>query len=130
MPKKRIAVAPAPSVRSHTIEARIHIIRGFRVLLDSDLAELYGVETKVLNQAVTRNAARFPADFAFQITAEELTNLISQSEISSLHGGRRNYPLPTWHAALMNSSRGTMARSLRCRGDEPESRLAQEVNGR
>jgi len=58
-------------------------------MLDSDLAELYGVETKVLNQAVARNAARFPADFAFHITAGELTNLISQSVTSSLHGGRR-----------------------------------------
>jgi hypothetical protein len=61
-------------------------------MLDSDLAELYGVETRALNQAVTRNASRFPPDFAFQLTVEEITNLRSQIVISSFHGGVRYAP--------------------------------------
>ena len=89
MPKKKAGIALAASVSPSTIESRIHLIRGFRVMLDRDLAELYGVDTGDLNQAVARNAARFPADFAFQISPEEVTNLISQSVISSFHGGRR-----------------------------------------
>jgi hypothetical protein len=59
------------------------------VLLDQDLASLYGVETKVLNQAVRRNKARFPADFMFQLTAVETANLKSQIVTSRSHGGRR-----------------------------------------
>ena len=51
------------------IEGRIHVIRGLRVMIDADLAELYGVQTKALNQAVKRNAGRFPTDFMFQINA-------------------------------------------------------------
>ena len=62
------------------------------VMPDSDLAELYGVETRVLNQAVTRNAGRFPPDFAFQLDVAEVTNLRSQLVISSLHGGSRYAP--------------------------------------
>jgi hypothetical protein len=59
------------------------------VLIDSDLAALYGVETRTLNQAVQRNIDRFPADFMFQLTADEQANLRSQIVISSPHGGRR-----------------------------------------
>jgi hypothetical protein len=63
-------------------------------MLDSDLAELYGVSTKVLNQAVLRNAERFPSDFMFQLTWQEFGNLKSQSVTSSSgHGGRRKLPL-------------------------------------
>ena len=59
-------------------------------MLDADLAQLYGVETRVLVQAVKRNLARFPEDFMFQLSAEEFANLRSQSVISSAgHGGRR-----------------------------------------
>ena len=70
----------------------VHVVRGERVLLDEDLAELYGVETKVLNQAVTRNAGRFPEDFAFRLTQAEWADLKSQSGTSSGWGGRRKLP--------------------------------------
>jgi hypothetical protein len=62
------------------IESSIFFIRGEKVMLDSDLAELYGVTTKALNQAVRRNKARFPSDFMFRLTAIELASL-SQSHI-------------------------------------------------
>ena len=65
------------------IENLIHIIRGQQTMLDSDLAKLYGVETRVLNQAVKRNIERFPADFMFQLTKDETLNLRSQIAISS-----------------------------------------------
>ena len=58
-------------------------------MLDSDLAEMYGVETRILNRAVARNGSRFPADFAFVLTAEELGSLRSQIGISKTRGGRR-----------------------------------------
>lgn len=76
------------------IEHRILMLRSEKVMLDSDLAELYGVETKTLNQAVKRNLERFPADFMFQLTDEE-TRLVLRSQIvtSSLgYGGRRYRP--------------------------------------
>ena len=57
------------------IARRIHSVRGQRVMLDSDLAELYGVETRALNQAVKRNAGRFPGDFVFRLSREEASNL-------------------------------------------------------
>ncbi len=60
------------------IDSLIHTIRGQKVLLDADLAELYGVSTKAFNQAIKRNADRFPVDFRFQLTAEELATLRSQ----------------------------------------------------
>jgi hypothetical protein len=71
------------------VERSIHVLRGHRVLLDEDLALLYGVETKRLNEAVKRNMARFPEDFAFRLTDDEAGNLKSQSATSSSHGGRR-----------------------------------------
>lgn len=70
---KQTALIPA-----ERIERSILLIRGHKVLLDMDLAALYGVETKVLNQAVRRNLARFPADFMFQLTKAELENRRSQ----------------------------------------------------
>jgi hypothetical protein len=72
-------------------------------MLDSDLARAYGVTTAILNQAVKRNAARFPADFRFQVTGEEFANLMSQIVTSSSgHGGRRKLPWAfTEHGALM-----------------------------
>ena len=71
----------------------IRIIRGSRVMLDSDLAVLYGVETKALKRAVKRNAERFPEDFMFQLSVEELENLRCQIGTSSLsHGGSRYRP--------------------------------------
>jgi hypothetical protein len=76
------------------ISSRIHEMRGQRVMIDADLAELYGVLTKVLVQAVKRNAVRFPADFMFQITAEEWAALRSQTVTSNEggRGGRRTAP--------------------------------------
>jgi hypothetical protein len=68
----------------------VHIVRGQRVMLDFDLAQFDGVPTSALNQAVRRNAERFPEDFAYQLTQQEFTNLISQIVISSSgHGGHR-----------------------------------------
>lgn len=69
-------------IPAEVIEKRILLIRGQKVLLDRDLAELYGVETRVLNQAVRRNIDRFPDDFMFRLTREEITR-ISQSVTSS-----------------------------------------------
>lgn len=71
------------------IENLIHVIRGQQVMLDSDLARLYGVETRVLNQAVKRNIERFPEDFMFQLTEEDSQNLKSQNVISSWGGNRK-----------------------------------------
>jgi len=64
----------------------VHAVRGERVLFDADLATLYGVETRTLNQAVARNRERFPLDFMFRVTAEEWTILRSQIVISSSSG--------------------------------------------
>jgi hypothetical protein len=61
------------------IQSKIRFIRGLRIILDSDLAELYGVETKVLNQAVRRNLGRFPSDFMVQVTVTEAHSLRSQT---------------------------------------------------
>ncbi|HDU8201783.1 TPA: ORF6N domain-containing protein [Legionella pneumophila] len=75
-----------------TIKEKIYYIRDIPVMLDSELAEIYGVETRVFNQAVKRNIERFPDNFRFQLTQSELDNLRSQNVISSLHGGRRYLP--------------------------------------
>lgn len=72
------------------IENIIYFIRGQKVMLDSDLAKLYGVETRTLNQAVKRNLERFPDDFMFQLTQEELKFLRSSLKD---HGGQRHAPL-------------------------------------
>ncbi len=73
------------------VEQRILLLRGHKVMLDSDLAILYGVPVSSLNQAVKRNLDRFPDDFMFQLTVEEAAALRSQTVISRSHGGRR-YP--------------------------------------
>jgi hypothetical protein len=78
--------------RAPSLDSRILTLRGARVLLDADLATLYGVPTKVLIQAVKRNAARFPADFMFQLAQDEALNLRSQFVTSSRWGGRRHLP--------------------------------------
>ena len=65
------------------IISKIYMIRGMRVMIDRDLAELYGVETRVLNQAVTRNIKRFPEDFMFRMTKEEMNEWKSQIVISN-----------------------------------------------
>ncbi len=74
------------------IEKSIYLIRGEKVMLDRDLADLYEVETKVLNRAVKRNLQRFPVDFMFQLTVDEAENLRCQIGTSSFHGGRRYRP--------------------------------------
>jgi hypothetical protein len=88
---------------SRGIQSRILTIRKQKVILDRDLAALYGVSTSRLNEAVKRNRRRFPDDFAFQVTREELTDLISQIAISSPgHGGIRKLAWAfTEHGAVM-----------------------------
>ena len=85
------------------IENRIFLIRGQKVMLDADLAELYGVTTKRLNEQVKRNRARFPEDFMFQLTASETELLRSQIATSKKgRGGRRYAPFAfTEHGAIM-----------------------------
>jgi len=88
--------------RVDKISSRIRTIRGKKVILDFDLAEIYGVQTKILNKAVKRNLARFPDDFIFQLTKEELENLKFQIGTSSLHGGSRKLPYAfTENGAIM-----------------------------
>ena len=106
------------------IEPRILLLRGQRVILDADLAELYGTTTKAFNQAVKRNRERFPADFMFQLTAGEARAMRSQIAASNLrsqivtsssarHGGRRYAPYAfTEHGALMAASVLNTARAI------------------
>ena len=82
----------AQSLSVVTVERKILLVRGHKVLLDAHLADLYGVETRALVQAVRRNPNRFPPDFMFRLTAEEATRLRSQIVISNPRGGRRYVP--------------------------------------
>jgi cell division septum initiation protein DivIVA len=85
----------------HALAGRILVVRGQRVILDADLAQLYEVETRRLNEQIKRNSSRFPADFMFQLTKDEVQNLKSQFATSSW-GGRRKLPLVfTEHGAIM-----------------------------
>ena len=87
------------------VEPQILIVRGQRVILDVDLAALYGVTVKRLNEQVKRNTARFPEDFMFRLTAEEAEFLRSQFATSKSHGGRRHLPYAfTEHGAIMAAS--------------------------
>jgi len=81
-----------PLIPVEMIEKKILIIRGEKVMLDADLAELYGVETKMLVRAVKRNIDRFPSDFMLQLEKEEFENLRFQFGTSSRWGGRRYLP--------------------------------------
>lgn len=84
------------------ITSVIRTIRGKKVILDADLARIYGVPTRALNQAVKRNLHRFPNDFLFQLKVEESEDLKSQIVTSSLHGGRRKLPYAfTENGAIM-----------------------------
>jgi cell division septum initiation protein DivIVA len=120
--------ATSPSTPHHTLlpgtlAQRILLVRAQRVMLDADLAQLYGVETKRLNEQVKRNSQRFPADFMFQLSADELHNLKSQIATSNSNaysgarnsassetqhsgwGGRRKLPMVfTEHGAIMAAS--------------------------
>ena len=90
-------------VPGENLDRLIYEIRGQKVMLDTDLAAIYGVPTKRLNEQVKRNRDRFPAEFAFQLTNEEHANLKSQIATSSLrHGGQRKLPwVFTEHGAIM-----------------------------
>jgi hypothetical protein len=88
-----------------SIESAIYLLRGQRVMLDSDLAAIYGTTTMRLNEQFKRNRKRFPDDFAFVLTRKEFTILISQNAISRSHGGRRTLPIAfTEHGAIMLAS--------------------------
>jgi hypothetical protein len=101
MPTKGKAIAP-----TGPIESRILLIRGCKVMLDSDLAELYQISTKRLNEQVKRNLQRFPEDFMFQLTPEEAESLRSQiATPNKRRGGRRYRPhVFTEHGAVMLAS--------------------------
>lgn len=86
------------------IEPLIHAIRGQKVLFDSDLAALYGVPTKVLNQTVKRNLGRFPPDFMFQLTSAELAAMRSQSVTASKRNVRHPPYVFTEHGVVMAAS--------------------------
>lgn len=91
-------------VPDEIVITKIHLIRDQKVMLDYDLAELYGVETRVLKQAVKRNMNRFPEDFMFELTKDEFENLRSQI-VTSSWGGTRYAPMAfTEHGVLMLSS--------------------------
>jgi hypothetical protein len=89
----------AEIIPSERIESQIYLLRGQKVLLDRDLAELYGVETRVLNQTVGRNSERFPEDFMFSLTRDEIRNL-SQIPACSI----RHEPSPSTSASCAPSS--------------------------
>src|SRR3989442_361716 len=104
MPKSK---QPAKSLTpARPVESLIRVIRGQKVILDTDLAALYHVETRTLNQAVRRNMDRFPEDFMFQLSVEEAESLRSQIVISNVgRGGRRYLPYAfTEHGVVMLSS--------------------------
>jgi hypothetical protein len=84
--------APALPVAADQVVALVHVVRGQKVLLDSDLAALYGVATRIVTRAVTRHPERFPDDFMFQLSEDEYGALRSQIGISNSRGGRRYLP--------------------------------------
>ena len=89
-------------VPQEALESKILMLRGHKVLLDSDLASLYGVPTFRFNEAIKRNLRRFPADFMFRLTPAEAADLKSHNAISSSHGGRRTLPYAfTEHGSVM-----------------------------
>ena len=105
MAKKKKSTATG-LIPQETIESRILLIRGKKVMLDRDLAALYGVETRTLNQAVRRNVARFPGDFMFQLTKEELESWKSQIVISNREKmglRRRPYAFTEQGVAMLSS---------------------------
>lgn len=94
---------PMPAI---SVEGKIYIIRGEKVMFDSDLAELYQVETRILNQAVKRNIGRFPTDFMFQLTNEEELNLRSQFVASNYMANNKTSSLRS-QSVILKNSRGT-----------------------
>lgn len=96
---------------AESIEASILIVRGHRVLLDEDLARLYGVEVKVLNQAVRRNANRFPGDFLIRLTVEEASLL--RSQVVTLETGRTRPEARRTRKPLRRTLQGRLRVELR-----------------
>src|SRR5258705_4797833 len=93
VPQTKKLTISSLTVSVQLIERRIYLIRGQKVMIDEDLAELYGVPTKRLNQQVSRNRKRFPDDFMFRLNKTEAENLRLQFATSrSGHGGRRSLP--------------------------------------
>ncbi len=92
------------AISEEIIMTKIYFIREQKVMIDNDLAELYEVETRRLNEQVKRNIARFPEDFMFQLTEEEFINLKSQIATSSWGGRRKSPYVFTEHGVLMLSS--------------------------
>lgn len=102
--RKNLTMSKMLSIPDEVVISRIHLIRDKKVMLDDDLAELYQVATRRLNEQVKRNIERFPEDFMFQLTENEWENLKSQNATSSW-GGRRKIPFVfTEHGVLMLSS--------------------------
>jgi hypothetical protein len=100
--------------RQGAVRGLIREVRGQRVILDFELASVYSVSTMVFNQAIKRNAKRFPPDFMFVLTKAEFENLISQNVISSGWGGRRRPPLAfTEHGAVMAANVLKSPRAIR-----------------
>jgi hypothetical protein len=122
-----VTMARKQITKMEGIESSILTIRGLRVMLDSDLAKVYGVTTGQLNQALKRNADRFPSDFAFQIARQELVTLISQSVISKTgRGGRTKLPwVFTEHGALMLASAFVLMREQLAAHKELSGKLAE-----
>ncbi len=121
MAKKPLPPSPAENlpVPAELIDRRIYIVRGKKVMLDSDLAELYQVPTKRLNEAVGRNLDRFPEDFMFRLTAQETESLRSQFATSNVgRGGRRYLPYAFTElgvamlSSVLNSSRAVQMNIL------------------
>ena len=115
----------------------VHSVRGEKVLLDSDLADLYGVEARVLNQSVARNRTRFPDDFMFQLTAEEWTAMRSQVvTASSAKGGKSSQtvtsppPAGLTSQTVMSNGRGgrrTLPFAFTEQGDEQFSQVFDAI---
>ena len=105
MPKQKPPTTDLLPIPVELIARRIYRIRGEKVMLDSDLAELYQVPTYRLNEAVKRNRDRFPSDFMFQLTKQEGEALASQNAMSKGRGGRRTFPYAfSEHGVAMLSS--------------------------
>src|SRR6266545_4328899 len=126
-----------PSPAQKAVEERIRVIRGKQVVLDSDLAAFYGVETRRLTEQMKRNEERFPEDFVFQLSAEETEALRSQNAISKQgRGGRRYRPYAfTEQGALQASSvlksvSPSPARSSRCARSCTRSRICRRPSPR
>ncbi len=104
MPRRAPAARCVALVATAALASRIHLVRGVRVMLGPDLAELYRVEPRSVTQAVKRNRRRFPADFCFQLSAREVGNLKSQIVISSWGGSRsRPYAFTEQGVAMLSS---------------------------